>query len=164
MEKRSEVRVTKTPAKKPVTLEEFQQEKITRREALPRIGITTGAGLFMMFGIDDLARLAARKLTETRAFGEVGETVAREFKDAGVAFANYPPSGASVTPSGLPSFCYPQPNPYHVVKCKCSNYPETDADACLQCCADRYDSTGIWPNPDLYASCVNYDCNDLDHA
>jgi len=67
--------------------ERFEQERMTRRSALRKIGVTTSIALFGMFAVDDLARLAVRKLEEHKETRGIAETVAREFKTSGVAFA-----------------------------------------------------------------------------
>lgn len=40
----------------------FEDGQMTRRAALRKFGITAGAAFFSMFMLDDLARMAARRL------------------------------------------------------------------------------------------------------
>lgn len=66
----------------------FEAEKLTRRAALKKFGITTGMAVFGMFAADDLARMVIKKMEETEATRQIAETVAHEFKNAGIAFAD----------------------------------------------------------------------------
>lgn len=65
----------------------FEQEKMSRRAALRKIGLTSGMALFGMFAVDDLARLALRGLQQHKETQAVAETVAQELRSSGVAFA-----------------------------------------------------------------------------
>lgn len=65
----------------------FEQEKMSRRAALRKIGMTSGMALFGMFAVDDLARLALRGLQQHKETQAVAETVAKELRSSGVAFA-----------------------------------------------------------------------------
>lgn len=67
--------------------EKFDQEKMSRRAALRKIGLTSGIALFGMFAVDDLARLALRGLQQHKETQAVAETVAQELRGSGVAFA-----------------------------------------------------------------------------
>jgi len=65
------------------------QEKLTRRAALRRIGMTGSMTVLGVLSIDELARVAAKKLDEH----EMTRGLAKDFKDAGVAMAApVPPS------------------------------------------------------------------------
>lgn len=70
--------------------EKFEQERFSRRAALRKLGITSGMALFSLFAVDDLARIAIKKLEEHKQTHEIGETVAQEFKNTGVVFAATP--------------------------------------------------------------------------
>jgi len=61
----------------------YESERMSRRAALKRLGITTGMALFSLLTVDDMARLAARKLNDHG----VCEDLAAEFKNAGIAVA-----------------------------------------------------------------------------
>ncbi len=67
--------------------EKFEQEKMSRRAALRKIGLTSGMALFGMFAVDDFARLALRGLQQHKETQAVAETVAQELRSSGVAFA-----------------------------------------------------------------------------
>ena len=75
-----------------------------RRAALRKIGITSSMTVFGMFAADDLARMVIKKMEETEATRQIAETVAHEFKNAGIAFA-YSSSVAGCSPSYLGDFC-----------------------------------------------------------
>ena len=77
------------PKAVPVASENQDQEKLSRRAALRRIGMTSGIAFVGLLTIDDLARVASRKLEQN----ELTRGIAKDFKSAGVAFAT----------SGLPS-------------------------------------------------------------
>ena len=68
--------------------QKFEREKLTRRAALKKFGITTGMSVFCMFGADDLARIVIKKMEEHEQTRQIAETVAHEFKNAGIAFAD----------------------------------------------------------------------------
>jgi hypothetical protein len=74
----------------PTAREKFEQARLSRRAALRKMGLTTGMALFGMFAVDDLARIAIKKMEEQKQLHEVGETVAKEFKNTGVVFAAAP--------------------------------------------------------------------------
>ena len=70
--------------------EQLEADKMTRRAALKKMGLTTGFALFGMFAVDDLARMTMTRLQQMHLHNEVVSTVAKEFKNVGVAFANPP--------------------------------------------------------------------------
>lgn len=59
------------------------QEKMSRRAALRRIGMTGAMAVIGVMSIDDLARVSAKKLEEH----EMTRGLAKDFKNAGVVFA-----------------------------------------------------------------------------
>ncbi len=78
-----------------------EQERLTRRAALRKMGYTSGIALFSMFAVDDLARMAIKKMEQHKETKQIAETVAREFKNSGIALAN---SGSNY--NGCPTiFC-----------------------------------------------------------
>lgn len=77
------------------TREKFEQEKLSRRVALRKIGMTTGMALFGMFAVDDLARVAIKRMEAQKATHEIGEAVAKEFKNSGIVFAADPGSSSN---------------------------------------------------------------------
>lgn len=70
------------------------QEKLTRRAALRRIGMTGAMTVIGVMSIDDLARVSAKKLEQN----ELTRGIAQDFKNAGIAFAT--PSVQSICNMG----------------------------------------------------------------
>lgn len=68
--------------------EKFEQARLSRRAALRKIGITSGMALFGMFAVDDLARVAIKKMEQHKETRQIAETVAKEFKTSGIVFAD----------------------------------------------------------------------------
>ena len=66
----------------------FENERMTRRGALRKFGFMAGMAVFATLSVDDLARIAAKKLQDTEATKGIGDTLAKEFRAAGVALAN----------------------------------------------------------------------------
>ncbi len=90
----------------PTSSANADQEKLSRRAALRRIGMTGGIAVLGLLTIDDLARVAAKKLDQNA----LTHGIAKDFKNAGVAFAG--PSLRSICEMG------------------CDNQYTTDMDAC----------------------------------
>lgn len=67
--------------------EQLEREKMTRRAALRKLGLTTGMSIFGLFAVDDLARMVISKMQEHEATKKIAEGLAHEFKDAGAVFA-----------------------------------------------------------------------------
>ncbi len=80
--------------------EQIEQERLTRRQALRKLGFGAGLSAIMLLGADDLARMVGRRLQQMEGDNKVAEQIAKEFRSAGVAFA----SGPSGTPCP-PLFC-----------------------------------------------------------
>ncbi len=76
-----------TPEEISAAVAEFNAEKLPRRRALKKFGITTGMTVFGMFAADDLARLVIKKMEEHKETRQIAETVAQEFQDSGIAYA-----------------------------------------------------------------------------
>lgn len=79
---------TATPEELAAAREQFEAEKLTRRSALRKFGITSGMAVFGMFASDDLARMVIQKMEEHKETRQIAETVAYEFKNSGIAFAD----------------------------------------------------------------------------
>jgi len=111
---------------KQLAREKFEQERLTRRAALRKIGITSGMALFGMFAVDDLARIAIKKLEEHKETLAIGETVAREFKDSGIVFAGAIGGSSRPPCSDCAAGCVAD-DEYDCVDCdaaKCGTYSE----------------------------------------
>lgn len=66
----------------------FEQERMNRRAALKKLGITSVATVLGVFAADDFARMAIRVMEQNKATRQVAETLAHELKNAGVALAS----------------------------------------------------------------------------
>jgi hypothetical protein len=47
--------------------EKFERERLTRRQALKRFGMTAGMAAFAMFSVDDLAHIVGRRCSREPA-------------------------------------------------------------------------------------------------
>jgi len=82
--------------------------------------------LFGMFAVDDLARLAIKKMEQHKETHEIGETVAKEFKSTGVVFAATGGGTSSNLCADCLSTCVADAN-YDCVECDvtlCGTYSE----------------------------------------
>jgi hypothetical protein len=71
--------------------ERVERERLARRAALRKIGMTTGMAVFAMFSVDDLARMVGQKMEQRSGDSKVADQIAREFQQAGIAMADSPP-------------------------------------------------------------------------
>lgn len=115
--------------------EKFEQERLSRRAALRKIGMTTGMALFGMFALDDLARISLSALRQHKETQAIAQTVAEELRGSGVAFAD----------AGNPSHyndseaCQHCCNQLHADDCFCLCLTDyADADKCLNNARYRY--------------------------
>ena len=69
-------------------LEQITRERMTRREALAKVGIRTGMAIFAALNVDQLARMASKQMERHASGNRIADKLAREFKNAGVAFAD----------------------------------------------------------------------------
>lgn len=70
--------------------ERFERERLSRRQALKRFGMTSAMATFALFSVDDLARIVGKAMQQRAGDNKVAEQVAQEFQEAGVAFAGSP--------------------------------------------------------------------------
>jgi len=75
----------------------LEDERMSRRQALRKMGILSGVAVLSLISIDDLARLATQRLADSNAQSNIARSLAKDFRDAGVAFADT----HDVTPSML---------------------------------------------------------------
>lgn len=108
---------------------QFEQERISRRAALRKLGFGAGMAALLALSADDLARMAAVRLKQRAGDSRVADQIAREFRNVGIAFAD--PSNPS-NPSGASSFRDPCTKPYRPLDCSYC-YNEGTA-ACAKCC------------------------------
>lgn len=82
----------------------FEQQKMTRRQALRKMGVMSATAVIGVLTIDDLARISAAKMQEHKATKAIGDSLAKEFGAAGVAFADAssPTSSDQCNPDGGP--------------------------------------------------------------
>ena len=120
----------------------FENERMTRRRALRKFGFMAGMTVFATLSVDDLARIASKKLQDTEATKGIGDMLAKEFRSAGVAMAN--PYGGD-----------PPPNPYNPYEprpprdcgnsdCDCWCICDEEKTACDQWCYDNYGGWGCF--------------------
>ena len=72
--------------------ERFERERLSRRQALRKFGVTAGMATFALFSVDDLARMVGKAMQQRVRDNRVAEQVAEEFQRAGVALASGPSS------------------------------------------------------------------------
>jgi hypothetical protein len=82
-ENESAVEVTKPET----ALEKLEREKMTRRQALGRIGFLAGASAVAALTSDELTRLVGKEMQRRAGDSKVVAQVAKEFENAGVASA-----------------------------------------------------------------------------
>ena len=131
--------------------EKFEQARLSRRAALRKMGLTTGMALFGIFAVDDLARVAIKKMEEQKQLHEVGETVAKEFKNSGIAFADATGSSIAACDYYNDPACWNSCHTLHTddedctksyAGCLQQGYPTADCqhanDLCAQGASDRF--------------------------
>ena len=88
------------PTEQPMDIETAQrveQEKITRRAALRKLGFGAGFAAFALLGVDDLARMVGQRMERMAGDNRVAGQIAKEFQQAGIALAKG--AGGGVGPS-----------------------------------------------------------------
>jgi len=75
--------------------ERFERERLSRRQALKRFGMTSAMATFALFSVDDLARMVGKAVEQRAADNKVVEQVAKEFQKAGIAMADLGPGGSN---------------------------------------------------------------------
>lgn len=66
----------------------LEDERMSRRQALRKMGILSGVAVLALVSVDDLARLASKQLATNAGNLEVAGAVAKGLRNAGVAFAD----------------------------------------------------------------------------
>lgn len=67
--------------------EKFERERLTRRQALKKFGMTSAMAAFALFSVDDLAHMVGKAMQQRAGDNKVAAQVAQEFQQAGIAFA-----------------------------------------------------------------------------
>lgn len=68
-------------------LKKHEAAKMSRRAVLSKVGLQFGAAALLALSVDDLARKVTQTIAARNKDSEVAQAVAREFKSAGIAFA-----------------------------------------------------------------------------
>ena len=68
-------------------LAQFEKEKLTRRQALAKFGFQAGAAAVAALTADELLRKVGKEMQRRAEDNKVAQQVAKEFQQAGVAFA-----------------------------------------------------------------------------
>jgi hypothetical protein len=110
--------------------EKFERERLTRRQALKKFGMTSAMAAFALFSVDDLAHMVGKAIEQKAGDSQVATQVAKEFQSAGIALADGP-SGSS---------CQHCANQLHLDNCYC---------------VDTYSGGGSSPNPTMFQHCNN---------
>jgi len=88
------------PAPVETERERFERERLSRRQALKRFGMTSAMATFALFSVDDLARMVGKAMQQRAADNKVVEQISQEFQQAGVALATQPAVGPNALPYG----------------------------------------------------------------
>ena len=107
------------------TIEQIEAEKLSRRQALGRIGFLAGAAAVASLTSDELTRLVGRELQKRSGDNKVVDQVAKELQASGVAGA----AGVAIDcdPQSTGTSCY-------------GSYPGTGSviGYCNTCCENLY--------------------------
>jgi len=71
--------------------EKFERERLSRRQALKKFGMTSAMATFALFSVDDLARMVGKAMQQRAGDNKVAGQIAREFQQAGIALADGSP-------------------------------------------------------------------------
>ncbi len=101
------------------SVEQVEQERLTRRAALRKLGFGAGLSAFMLLGVDDLARMVGTKMAQMDGDNKVAGHIAKEFQSAGVAMANTSASGPDCGSCwcGCQAACAKNPDPLKAAAC-----------------------------------------------
>ena len=136
---------------------QFEKEKLSRRQALARIGFQAGAAAIAALTADELLRKVGKEMQRRTKDHKVAQQVAKELSNAGVAFAAPPPCWPGVGPCGnignVYNYCRyhffyygaPPGGPRPIQP----DPAQGAMDACKHCCEAVYgtngDCNGIYP-------------------
>lgn len=70
--------------------EKFERERLTRRQALKRFGMTSAMATFALFSVDDLARMVGGAMERQARNSKIATQVAKEFQHSGIALGAEP--------------------------------------------------------------------------
>jgi len=114
--------------------EKFERERLSRRQALKRLGMTSAMAAFALFSVDDLARVVGNAMQQRAGDNKIAGQVAKEFQQSGVAYAGWlcGPSGLPPTAGEIGIACKGHPNTYGAAA--------TCDDCCVKGCTQNYPS------------------------
>jgi len=113
-------------------------QSVSRRAALRRLGITVSAGFLGLIAADDAVRAVAVGLARQKRMSAIASTLARQFSDAGVAHAaalQDPNCGVAVSVPPMCLFDF-MGNPIGQCRCNPYNAPNrgcTQPSDCMDC-------------------------------
>jgi hypothetical protein len=151
-------------AKAETAREKFERERLSRRQALKKFGMTSAMATFALFSVDDLARMVGQAMQKRAGDSKVAEQIAHEFQNSGVALADYEGYCGYLPGCKDASRCNPKKlswlycPPCYVRSCvgtEAFNCKKGDLNACLQCCDNANTSCG---------KVTGYNCNTLLHG
>ncbi len=117
---------TPTPPDSPTPLEtaheKFERERLTRRQALKKFGMTSAMATFALFSVDDLARMVGGAMERQARNSKIATLVAQEFQHSGIVL------GADMP------YYYNTPPPYYGTP---PHYNICSSGACGACCTQN---------------------------
>ncbi len=144
----------------------FERGRVSRRQALKKLGMTSAMAAFALFSVDDLARMVGKAMEQRARDNKVAEQVAKEFQQAGIALAGSPCYGTCCPDydcsgcggsAATGDCCYGSSDPN---ACCGKSYGPASGQAyisCQQCCAH---ATGVGAG-DYYQACVDSACGTI---
>ena len=125
--------------------ERFERERLSRRQALKRFGMTSAMATFAMFSVDDLAHMVGKAMQQRAGDNKLVGRIAREFESAGIAMAVGPsgPHCQHCCNQDLNDHCYcdntyVQSSPGHQ---QCSQQASSNFYQCYQANCAAYGTT-----------------------
>ena len=85
-----EMQTSETSVSPETAMERFERERLSRRQALKKFGITSAMATFAMFSVDDLAHMVGKAMQQRASDNKVAQAIAKEFQGAGIAIAGNP--------------------------------------------------------------------------
>ena len=144
MPESDEQEITAAPAE--TERERFERERLSRRQALKRLGMTSAMATFAMFSVDDLARMVGKAMQQRAGDNKVAGQIAQEFQKAGAVMA-WGASGSNCFANGAHYNCTGCGGGYSVGIC-CSHATAKNA-----CCGASFGTGGTGPDPNRLMSC-----------
>ncbi len=155
------------PTETETAKQKFEQERLTRRQALKKFGMTSAMATFALFSVDDLARMVGGAMERQARNSKIAAQVAEEFQHSGIALGatQYTPYGygcwmygcqnpGDCKPAHSWEICPPCSTPGCVSKNTVFNCSKSAGlAACLQCCDDTFTS--------CQQQAPTYNCNTL---